>query len=99
MVTGAAGLYGFHTVSELLKNENISKVIGVDNFSRNFLNKKILDSLVDPQKKFQSILQNYSTISKKQIDILGVDAIIHYAACVSIDESMVDQQKYFKNNE
>ena len=36
LITGAAGLYGVHLVDELVKMEAISRVIGVDNFSRQY---------------------------------------------------------------
>ncbi len=99
MVTGAAGLYGYHTVQELLNNDSVTSVIGVDSFSRNFLDKNHLKSLHDSKKKFSLLKTDYGKISSKKIDELNVESIIHFAAFVSIDESMVNPQKYFKNNE
>ena len=37
LVTGAAGLYGVHLVDQLVHLDQIETVVGVDNFSRKFL--------------------------------------------------------------
>ena len=39
LVTGAAGLYGIHLVDELVKRPDINKVIGIDDFSREYFEK------------------------------------------------------------
>jgi len=101
LVTGAAGLYGVHLVDELVKNEKISKVTGVDDFSRNFLTKDPFDLINSPKlnEKFVFIKKKFQTLNTKFLDKLDVDVIIHLAAYVSIPESMITSVKYFKNNE
>jgi nucleoside-diphosphate-sugar epimerase len=99
MVTGAAGLYGVHLVDLLVSRPEITKVTGIDNFSRLFL----IDDpfLPNPalKSKFQLLKRDYRSLTPEAIDAAGVDAIVHLAAYVSIDESMEDPEKYFQNNE
>ncbi len=137
LVTGAAGLYGIHLVDELVKRADVSKVIGLDNFSRNYLfaekfvhkiqedkfrvikgyykhSNTVIDKVdfdanfvvVDPfikspefHKKFKLMVRDYQSLTKEEIDEMNVDAIIHLAASISIPESMIDNHKYFENNE
>ena len=55
--------------------------------------------LSDPEKKFSLLKKDFAELNAKAIDELNVDAVIHFAAFVSIDESMVKPEKYFENNE
>jgi nucleoside-diphosphate-sugar epimerase len=101
LVTGAAGLYGIHTVDMLVKRNDVSKVIGVDNFSREFL---VADpfSLVASgrlKRKSEVLRMDFRDLSPTLIDRMDVDVVIHYAACVSIPESARAPLKYFRVNE
>jgi len=98
MVTGAAGLYGIHCCRELAASPKFEKVIALDNFSRNFVHRPEL--LFDGMnRKVQLMKKDFGSLKAKDIDAMNIDAIVHYAAFVSIDESMVSPSKYFKNNE
>jgi len=99
LVTGAAGLYGVHIVDSLVNNSNVSAVIGIDNFSRNFLTEDIFYVNDNFKKKFMLIHEGFENLTTKRIDEFNVNAVIHLAALVSIPESMFIPEKYFMNNE
>lgn len=102
LITGVAGLYGVHLANLLLKKEDVTQVIGIDNFSREFL----LDPLTfircsenSENGKFKFLKMDFRDLSPKLIDDLEVDVVIHLAALVSIDESMNNPVEYFEVNE
>lgn len=106
LITGAAGLYGVNLIDLLVKDKDVEKVYGVDNFSRNKLSDSKNSFSEDPffksdefDKKFELIREDYGSLTSEFIDSLGVDAIVHLAAFVSIDESMIEPEAYFRNNE
>jgi len=99
MVTGAAGLYGVHLVDLLVSRPEVAKVTGIDNFSRLFLMEDPFLPNPALKSKFQLLKQDYRALTPEMIDAAGVDAVVHLAAYVSIDESMADPEKYFENNE
>jgi len=99
MVTGAAGLYGVHMVDELLGKESIDKIIAVDNFSRQFLGENPFLGGGNFDEKVEIIRDDFANIGVNRLNKLDLDAIIHFAAYVSIDESMINPQKYIQNNE
>ncbi|MBI3413281.1 MAG: GDP-mannose 4,6-dehydratase [Candidatus Aenigmarchaeota archaeon] len=98
IITGAAGLYGVHLVDALLKSKTTEKIIGVDDFSRNFLSK---DPFIKPpdKNKFEILKIDYANLDRKAIDNIQPDVVVHLAASVSIPESIDDPWKYFNNNE
>jgi UDP-glucose 4-epimerase len=99
LVTGAAGFYGWNMVQRLVKKSGISKVIGVDNFSRTFFDRVKPEILGNDTVKFELHKMDYGKIDTHILNNFDVDAIIHFAAFVSIDESMLIPQEYFQNNE
>ncbi|MDD5254412.1 MAG: GDP-mannose 4,6-dehydratase [Candidatus Nanoarchaeia archaeon] len=99
LITGAAGLYGSNLVNLLVKKPEITHIYGVDNFSRNFFNPHPFIQCEELDKKFTLIRKDYREIDTHFLNSLDVDAVIHLAAYVSIDESMEKPQEYFKNNE
>lgn len=96
LVTGAAGLYGTHLVELLIAQEKVEKVIGVDNFSRNFFEEPFQHV---KSEKFELHRIDYAALDGKFIDTHDIDAVVHLAAFVSIPESIDFPQKYFENNE
>lgn len=99
MITGAAGLFGVHMTNRLVKRSDVSVVYGVDNFSRNFFQKDPFIRSPEFEKKFNLINKNYKEIDTHTLNLLDIDVIIHFAAYVSIDESMRSPYEYFENNE
>jgi UDP-glucose 4-epimerase len=103
LVTGAAGFYGSNFVNILLNDNKVESIVGLDTYMRSE------DFPLDPfnivedkdrlAKKFTMLKQDYRDLTAKSIDDLNVDAIVHYAALVSIPESMAQPQEYFDVNE
>ncbi len=99
LVTGAAGLYGRQMVMRLAAIPGLS-VIGVDDMSRRFL--------VDPDDLFRNVDGNfelrrirYQDITPELIDGESIDTVIHFAASISIPESMespLKEKEYQENN-
>lgn len=99
LVTGAAGLYGVHLVDELVRNEEVSEVIGVDDFSRQYFQSDPFIKSPQFEKKFRLIIKKFYQMGPGELEGMALDTVIHLAAYVSIPESMKKQDKYFKNNE
>ncbi|MBI5228647.1 GDP-mannose 4,6-dehydratase [Candidatus Micrarchaeota archaeon] len=101
LVTGAAGLYGVHTVERLCKRDDVERVIGVDDLSRNFLDTDPFQLVDSPEvrEKFEFIKMDFRGLDNILLNKLDVDVVIHYAAYVSIPESMEVPDKYFEVNE
>ena len=97
LITGTGGYIG--SVSTHLFLEQGFEIVAIDNFSRGY--KGPLELL---QKKFgQEKLRFYEAdlqtdirhIFQKEKDI---EAVVHYAAFCSVDESMSHPERYFENN-
>ena len=99
MVTGAAGLYGVHLIDQLVGRKDVSKVIGVDDFSRNFFEKDPFIKSPEFSKKFELIKKKFYDLTVEEFDKLKLSSVIHLAAFISIPESMERQDDYFQNNE
>ena len=90
LVTGAAGFIGSHMVDYLLK-KNLN-VVGVDNLkngSKSLVpnNAKLVQSDISDKKKVSDLL------AKNKFDI-----VVHLAAYTKVGESMLNPEKYYKNN-
>lgn len=90
LVTGGAGYIGSHTVKELL--EQNYKVVVLDNLSSGHI------EAVDPRAEIEigdfADTEAVSKIFKKH----NPDAVIDFAASLSVGESMDEPLKYFNNN-
>lgn len=89
LVTGGAGYIGSFMVRSLLEKGH--EVTVVDNLSRGH------KEFLDPKATFEQVDLN----DKKQIrDVLakGFDGVIHFAAFISMAESMREPEMYFSNN-
>lgn len=98
IVTGGAGYIGSHTVVDLFKNGYCPVII--DNFcnssSRNI--QGINDLIQSDVKIYEKDCTDYESISaifKIEKNIVGC---IHFAAFKSVEESVLNPNKYFKNN-
>ncbi len=90
LVVGGAGYIGSHTVRELLNNNY--DVVVVDNFSTghreaisNVKNIEVADLL--DRNSLDIIFKKYS-----------IDTVIHFAASISVPESVENPEKYYSNN-
>ncbi len=99
LVTGAAGLYGIHLVDELVKRSDIDKVIGVDDFSREYFEDDPFIKSSEFESKFILKRKKFYDLTAEELDEMELDAFVHLAAHISIPESMERADDYFKNNE
>ncbi len=99
LVTGGSGYIGSHTVRELLKNGFNALVL--DNFR--YGNRDILENVlrvpyvvgqIGDKKLLDLILSGNHPINKGK----EIDAIIHFAAYIDVNESWEDPAKYYNNN-
>jgi len=98
LLTGAAGLYGYHTLQEMAVESRVSRVFGLDDFSRGFPQYEdyVADSWGD---KVQIITQRFQDCTVKEINSFDVDVVIHLAGFNSTRESANTPEEYFLNNE
>ena len=99
LVTGAAGLYGVHLVDELVKMKELSRVFGIDDFSRQSCQKDPFITSFQFRRKFELSVRRFYTLTPQELNRMNLDAVIHLAAYVSIPDSMRKQYQYFRNNE
>ena len=98
LVSGAAGLYGLHTLNELSYRQDVTRIFGMDDFSRRYPIDE--NNLSYPRGgKVQQLKQRYQDISVKDINSLNIDVVIHLAGYNSGKESMNTPEEYFLNNE
>jgi len=97
LVTGGGGYIGSIATNMLLKDGY--QVVVIDNFSTGY--KDPLEFLLKKFNKKQltyyeaDLTQPIDYILKKEKDI---KAVLHYAGCCSVNESISNPQKYFHNN-
>ena len=98
LVTGGAGYIGSHTIVELYNSGY--KPIVVDNLSNSSINnikgaEEIIKSEIDFYKVDCTDFDQMNKVFKEQKNI---DAVIHFAAYKSVEESVKQPKKYFSNN-
>ena len=98
IVTGGLGYIGSHTVLDLFKNDFTPVII--DNLSNSSVKNltginKILNSNIKWYNVDCTDKQAMSNVFENEPNIIGC---IHFAAYKSVDESILNPGKYFKNN-
>tara|TARA_B100001758_G_scaffold186122_1_gene162908 strand:+ start:448 stop:1452 length:1005 start_codon:yes stop_codon:yes gene_type:complete len=98
LVTGGAGYIGSHTLVEL--HNTGYKPIVVDNLSNSSSNnikgaEQIINSKIDFYKVDCTDFNQMENVFKEQNNI---EAVIHFAAHKSVEESIRQPNKYFSNN-
>jgi UDP-glucose 4-epimerase len=89
LVTGGAGYIGSHTVLELIKNGE--DVIVLDNLENGYKDFVLGGKLVVGDLRDIRFLERFFKNNK-------IEAVIHFAAYTSVEESMKDPIKYYENN-
>lgn len=97
LVTGGTGFIGSHTIVELYKNN--MEVINVDNLcnSESFINDRVNDITGKKQTFIQGDISDENEL-RKIFSQHTIDAVIHFAALKSVNESVEKPLEYYKNN-
>lgn len=98
LVTGGAGYIGSHTVVELIKNSYEPIIIdNLSNSSENNINgiEKITNSKI---RWYNINCINLSDMDKVFKIEKNIAAVMHFAAYKSVEESIINPEKYFNNN-
>ncbi len=89
LVIGGAGYIGSHMVRLLQENGHLAIVL--DNLSTGFADSvrgaKLYRGNLDDRQLVEQILKTHR-----------IEAVMHYAACALVGESVVDPAKYYRNN-
>ncbi|MBI4314266.1 MAG: GDP-mannose 4,6-dehydratase [Candidatus Omnitrophica bacterium] len=99
LVTGARGLYGVHLIDWLVRQPFVETVYALDNQSRQTLEPDPFIRSPEFEKKVRMLTMPYERLDAPKLNQMACDCVVHLAAYVSIDESMVDPAEYFENNE
>src|SRR3989344_5731804 len=100
LVTGGAGFIGSHIVKQLLESGH--EVVVYDDFSTTQYS-VILGSEATPgsdsgQARMTLVKGNVRDSELLKESLTGVDAVIHMASFISVEESVKDPLKYMDNN-
>lgn len=95
LITGGAGYIGSHAVKRLLRDGN--KIVVFDNFSRG--HRAVIDILsrYGDLELVEGDLRNEADVEKAFAG-RTIDAVFHFAALCSVDESVRESELYFENN-
>lgn len=99
VVTGGAGFIGRHLISKISKKERYSKIVIIDNLSspQNYLDNTVAWD-AEPKIKFYKIdIRNEKAVS----DIIKyekINACIHLAARISVEESIRNPEEVISTN-
>jgi len=98
VVTGGAGYIGSHTVVELYKNGFIPIII--DNLCNSSIkNIKGINSILSAEIKWYNVDCTCVNSMREVFEIeKNISGCIHFAAFKSVEESVINPLKYFKNN-
>jgi len=99
LITGAAGMYGITLTRRLLAEYSHVEVIGVDDFSRDYHGSDPLTVEAEQSPRLTIQRGDFAALSTERLEDLRPDAVVHYAARISVPESMDYPSSYFSNNE
>ena len=99
LITGAAGMYGITLTRRLLADDPTNEVIGVDDFSRAYPGSDPLTAEAERSARLAVERGDFAELSTARLEELAPDAVVHYAARISVPESMDDPGGYFATNE
>ncbi len=99
LITGAAGMYGITLTRRLLRDDPGASVVAVDDFSRAFPGGEPLTPEVEAGKPITIVKRDYADLSTRELEHWAPDVIVHFAARVSVPESMDVPHAYFAANE
>lgn len=97
LITGGTGYIGSHCAVELLNQHH--QVVLLDNLSNSI--KGVCKKIEEITKQSISFFQgdiNDSKLLNKIFNSLEIDAVIHCAGLKAVGESVLEPEKYYKNN-
>ncbi len=89
LVTGGAGFIGSH-VNKMLHHAGCETII-LDNLSRGFEQTVVKGTFIKGSTDDKTLLASIFSSHK-------IDAVMHFAACIDVGESVEDPAKYYQNN-
>lgn len=89
LVVGGAGYIGSHMVRQL--DQNGHRVVVLDNLSTGFREAVTAGELVVGEMGDQSLVE-------RVLSDHAIDAVMHFAACALVGESVIEPAKYYQNN-
>lgn len=95
LITGGGGYIGSHAVKYFLEHQ--CEVVVIDNFSRGFHQPLDLLKNVGSLKVYEADLTSFDALLKV-FEENEIDTVLHFAAFLSVDESVKHPELYFKNN-
>ena len=98
IVTGGAGYIGSHTIIELV-NAGYNPII-IDNLCNSSIkNIEGIEQLISKKVKwYNSDCTDRSAMRKIFTEESNIEAVIHFAAYKSVEESILNPEKYYENN-
>lgn len=98
LVTGGNGYIGSHTCVALLKEGY--DVVVIDNLSnsRAYVQNQIAEIAGRKPQFYNLDLQDATAVNKVVAENPDIDAVIHFAAHLIVDESVSNPLKYYRNN-
>ncbi|MBH39599.1 MAG: nucleoside-diphosphate sugar epimerase [Chloroflexi bacterium] len=99
LITGAAGMYGTALIRRLLGGQPEVSIIAVDDFSRNFPGENPLAAISHEGWAIEVVQRDYAELTTDELERWSPDVVVHFAARISVPESMDDPHGYFQNNE
>ena len=95
IVTGGAGFIGSHLVESLIKEDDISEIIIIDNFKDG--NFKNINSL-KKNFKIKIVKKDINTIKNNDKNFKNIDCVFHLAAIADIVPSIIKPLQYCYTN-
>lgn len=101
LVTGGLGYIGSHTVVELITaGHDVVIVDNLSNSSQDVLRgiQKTIEPLCLPDQFHRIDLRDRAHLCRLFKEYTDIECVIHFAACKSVGESMLNPEKYYDNN-
>jgi len=92
-------MYGIALTRRVLADDPAASVVAVDNFSRAFPGGEPLTALAVSDPRLTVVRRDCGELTTADLEPYAPDAVVHYAARISVPESMNDPQGYFAANE
>jgi UDP-glucose 4-epimerase len=92
-------MYGVHLTRQVLAGDPGTSVVAVDDFSRRYPGGEPLSAIAQRDARLQIVRADFAGLSSTDLDAYGPDVVVHYAARISVPESMDEPAGYFANNE